>query len=81
VGLAPTGKRHLFTAHPQSGHSHLAREDLGINNAPDERPPFVNQYEMPTGSVGSGALGDDQANASLLGRQQISLQAVKHWGQ
>jgi len=62
------------------GHSHLAREDLGINNAPDERPPFVNQYEMPTGSVGSGALGYDQANASLLG-WQISLQAVKHWGQ
>ena len=53
--------------------------NLGINNALDERPPFVNQYEMPTGSVGSGALGYDPANASILGRQ-LSLQAVKHWG-
>ena len=53
--------------------------NLGINNALDERPPFVNQYEMPTGSVGSGALGYDPANASLLGRQ-VSLQVVKRWG-
>ena len=53
--------------------------NLGINNAFDERPPFVNQYEMPTGSVGSGALGYDPANANILGRQ-LSLQAVKRWG-
>ena len=53
--------------------------NLGINNALDERPPFVNQYEMPTGGVDSGALGYDPANASLLGRQ-VSLQVVKRWG-
>jgi outer membrane receptor protein involved in Fe transport len=53
--------------------------NLGINNALDERPPFINQFEMPTGSVGSGALGYDPANASILGRQ-LSLQVVKRWG-
>jgi outer membrane receptor protein involved in Fe transport len=53
--------------------------NLGINNALDERPPFVNQFQMPTGTVGSGALGYDPANASILGRQ-LSLQAVKRWG-
>lgn len=55
------------------------RVNIGINNTLDARPPFVNQYEMPTGSVGSGALGYDPANASILGRQ-LSLQAVKRWG-
>ena len=53
--------------------------NFGLNNALDERPPFVNQYEMPTGNVSSGALGYDPANASILGRQ-LSLQAVKRWG-
>jgi outer membrane receptor protein involved in Fe transport len=53
--------------------------NLAINNALDERPPFVNQYVMPTGSGNSGALGYDPANASILGRQ-LSLQAVKRWG-
>jgi len=33
---------------------------------------------MPKGSMGSGALGYDPAEASFLGRQ-ISL--MKHWGQ
>jgi hypothetical protein len=54
--------------------------NLGINNALDQRAPFVNQFELPTGSGDSGALGYDPANASLLGRY-ISLQAVKRWGQ
>jgi len=47
---------------------------LGINNALDQRPPFVNQFDVP-----SGTLGYDPANASLLGRQ-VSLLVVKHWG-
>jgi iron complex outermembrane receptor protein len=49
--------------------------NLGINNAFDQRPPFVNQFDLP-----SGTLGYDRANASLLGRQ-VSLQVVKRWGQ
>jgi len=49
--------------------------NLGINNALDQRPPFVNQF-----SFDSGAFGYDPANASLLGRQ-VSLQVVKRWGQ
>jgi outer membrane receptor protein involved in Fe transport len=62
-----------------SGWLANTQANLGINNALDERPPFVNRYEMPTGSVGSGALGYDPANASILGRQ-LSLQVVKRWG-
>ena len=58
--------------------SAITRVNLGINTALDQRPPFVNQYEMPKGSVGSGAQGYDPAEASFLGRQ-ISL--MKHWGQ
>jgi outer membrane receptor protein involved in Fe transport len=49
--------------------------NLGINNALDQRPPFVNQYDLT-----SGTLGYDPANASLLGRQ-VSLLVVKRWGQ
>jgi iron complex outermembrane receptor protein len=49
--------------------------NLGINNALDQRPPFVNQFDLT-----SGTLGYDPANASLLGRQ-VSLQVVKRWGQ
>jgi len=50
--------------------------NLGINNALDQRPPFVNQFRVDD----SGTFGYDPANASLLGRQ-VSLQAVKRWGQ
>ncbi len=49
--------------------------NLGINNALDQRPSFVNRFDLPTGT-----LGYDPANASLLGRQ-VSLQVVKRWGQ
>jgi outer membrane receptor protein involved in Fe transport len=49
--------------------------NLGIINALDQRPPFVNQFDLE-----SGTLGYDPANASLLGRQ-VSLQVVKRWGQ
>ncbi len=49
--------------------------NLGINNALDQRPPFVNQFDLT-----SGILGYDPANASLLGRQ-VSLLVVKRWGQ
>ena len=48
--------------------------NLGINNALDQRPPFVNRYYQD-----SGTLGYDPANASLLGRQ-ISLLVAKQWG-
>jgi len=50
--------------------------NLGINNALDQRPPFVNQFRVDD----SGTFGYDPANASLLGRQ-VSMQAVKRWGQ
>jgi outer membrane receptor protein involved in Fe transport len=50
--------------------------NLGINNALDQRPPFVNQFILDD----SGTSGYDPANASLLGRQ-VSLQVVKRWGQ
>ena len=49
--------------------------NLGINNALDQRPPFVNQINLDD----SGTFGYDPANASLLGRQ-VSLQVVKRWG-
>ena len=49
--------------------------NLGVNNALDQRPPFVNQFDLL-----SGTLGYDPANANLLGRQ-VSLQVVKRWGQ
>jgi iron complex outermembrane receptor protein len=48
--------------------------NLGINNALDQRPPFVNQFDLT-----SGTFGYDPANASLLGRQ-VSLLVVKRWG-
>ncbi len=49
--------------------------NLGINNALDQRPPFVNQFDLP-----SGTMGYDPANASVLGRQ-VSLLFEKRWGQ
>jgi outer membrane receptor protein involved in Fe transport len=57
-----------------SGWLANTQSNLGINNALDQRPPFVNQFDLP-----SGTLGYDPANASLLGRQ-VSLQVVKRWG-
>ena len=42
-------------------------DDLEEINALEQRPPFVNQFDLPTGT-----LGYDPANASLLGRQ-VSL--------
>jgi hypothetical protein len=58
-----------------SGWLANTQSNLGINNALDKRPPFVNQFDQT-----SGTLGYDPANASLLGRQ-VSLQVVKRWGQ
>jgi iron complex outermembrane receptor protein len=49
--------------------------NLGINNALDQRPPFVNQFNLDY----SGTFGYDPANATLLGRE-VSLQVVKRWG-
>jgi iron complex outermembrane receptor protein len=46
--------------------------NLGVINAFDQRPPFVNQFLI------SNALGYDPANATLLGRG-VSLQVVKRW--
>ena len=47
----------------------------GSTTLSTQRPPFVNQFELT-----SGTLGYDPANASVLGRQ-ISLLVVKRWGQ
>jgi len=58
-----------------SGWLANAQCNLGINNALDQRAPFVNQFDLT-----SGTLGYDPANASLLGRQ-VSLLVVKRWGQ
>jgi iron complex outermembrane receptor protein len=58
-----------------SGWLANTQSNLGINNALDQRPPFVNQFALT-----SGTLGYDPANASLLGRQ-VSLLFVKRWGQ
>jgi iron complex outermembrane recepter protein len=49
--------------------------NLGVNNLLDQRPPFVNQFDLTSRTLGYGA-----ANASLVGRE-VSLQAVKKWGQ
>jgi len=64
-----------YRAAGDSGWLANTQFNLGINNALDQRPPFVNQFDLP-----SGTLGYDPANASLLGRQ-VSLQVVKRWGQ
>jgi iron complex outermembrane recepter protein len=47
---------------------------LGIINVFDQRPPFVNRFDLT-----SGTFGYDAANATLLGRG-VSLQFVKRWG-
>jgi outer membrane receptor protein involved in Fe transport len=57
-----------------SGWLANTQTNLGIINAFDQRPPFVNQFDLT-----SGTLGYDPANATLLGRA-VSLQFVKRWG-
>lgn len=61
----------------EGGQGLLANTQInfGIINFLDQRPPFVNQYDLL-----SGTLGYDAANATVLGRQ-VSLQVVKSWGQ
>ena len=51
--------------------------NLGINNALDQRPPFVNQFSFDLDY--SATFGYDPANATLIGRE-LSLQVVKRWG-
>ena len=58
-----------------SGWLANSQSNLGIINAFDQRPPFVNLFGLT-----SGTFGYDPANASLLGRQ-VSLQVVRRWGQ
>ncbi len=62
--------------HVEGGQGWLADTqcNFGINNLFDQRPPFVNRYDLF-----SGTLGYDAANATVLGRQ-VSLQIVKSWG-
>jgi iron complex outermembrane recepter protein len=57
-----------------SGWLANTQSNLGIINVFDQRPPFVNQFDLT-----SGTFGYDPANASLLGRQ-VSLLVVKRWG-
>jgi outer membrane receptor protein involved in Fe transport len=63
--------------HVEDGPGWLTNTQInfGIINFLDQRPPFVNQYDLL-----SGRLGYDAANATALGRQ-VSLQVVKGWGQ
>jgi len=58
-----------------SGWLANTQSNFGIINVFDQRPPFVNQFDL-----NSGAFGYDPANATLLGRG-VSLQVVKRWGQ
>ena len=62
--------------HVEDGQGWLADTqcNLGINNLFDQRPPFVNRFDLFSGTVGY-----DAANATILGRQ-VSLQVVKSWG-
>jgi iron complex outermembrane receptor protein len=57
-----------------SGWLANTQSNLGIINVFDQRPPFVNQFDLT-----SGTFGYDPANATLLGRA-VSLQFVKRWG-
>jgi iron complex outermembrane receptor protein len=57
-----------------SGWLANTQSNLGIINVFDQRPPFVNQLDLT-----SGTFGYDPANATLLGRA-VSLQLVKRWG-
>jgi outer membrane receptor protein involved in Fe transport len=57
-----------------SGWLANTQTNLGIINVFDQRPPFVNEFDLT-----SGTFGYDPANASLLGRA-VSLQFVMRWG-
>jgi len=57
-----------------SGWLANTQSNLGIINVFDQRAPFVNQFDLTTGT-----LGYDAANATLLGRG-VSVQVVKRWG-
>jgi hypothetical protein len=57
-----------------SGWLANTQSNLGIINVFDQRPPFVNEFDLT-----SGTFGYDPANATLLGRA-VSLQFVKRWG-
>lgn len=63
-----------YRFHGGQGWMADTRCNLGVINLFDRSPPFVNQFDLF-----SGSLGYDPANASLLGRQ-VSLQIVKQWG-
>ena len=57
VGLAPTGKRRLVTAHPQSGHSELADQPCrmdGRRRPGDPGPPTCPEREL---EIRSGCRG------------------------
>jgi iron complex outermembrane receptor protein len=57
-----------------SGWLANSQSNLGIINAFDQRPPFVNRFDLT-----SGTFGYDPANATLLGRG-VSLQVAKRLG-
>jgi outer membrane receptor protein involved in Fe transport len=63
-----------YRADGGSGWLANTQANLGIINVFDQRPPFVNQLDLT-----SGTFGYDPANATLLGRG-VSLQVVKRWG-
>ena len=58
-----------------SGWLANTQANLGIINALDQHPPFVNQFALDNSDI----FGYDPANATLLGRG-VSLQVVKRWG-
>ncbi len=66
--------RRLYRYHRQSIATAAGRAShIGVINAFNRRPPFVNQFDRD-----SATLGYDPANANILGRM-VSVQAVKRW--
>lgn len=63
-----------YRADGGSGWLANTQANLGIVNVFDQRPPFVNRFDLT-----SSTFGYDPANATLLGRG-VSLQVVKRWG-
>jgi iron complex outermembrane receptor protein len=63
-----------YRADGGSGWLANTQANLGMINVFDQRPPFVNRFDLP-----SGTFGYDAANATLLGRG-VSLQVVKRLG-
>jgi iron complex outermembrane recepter protein len=63
-----------YLVHGGSGWLANTQSNLGFINVFDQRPPFVNRFDLT-----SGTFGYDPANATLLGRG-VSLQVVKRWG-